>query len=1117
MSKRTFPLLAVLVGSLFLAPLSRAQSRILLSPTSISLSATTGGTASSASLAVTSSSQTRITVSVSGTSRGTTWLSVSPSGRLTTPQTLTVVANPAGLAAATYSGVININSNETNHRVPVTFTVSVPKTLTVTPTSLSFSSVYKGTAAGPQGIGISATPNTSFTVAKSGGSWLSVSALSGTTPASISVASNASGLNAGSYSASVAITGNGITRTVPVGFTINKATQAITFSPSTPITAKSLPLNDSLSATGGGSGNPVTFTLASGPATISGSSLIISGAGTISVCANQAGSTNYLAAPQVCRSIVVSSTSKISQTINFTPLTSPVTYSSGLTVPLTATASSGLPVTLSLDPSTTGSGSISGSSLMVVGTGSFVIDANQSGNTTYASAPQVQRTLVVNPAASLTLNPTSLGFSGTVAGAQPATQSIAISSSSTTTFTATVTGAPWLSVSPASGSLPATLTVSASVTGLAAGSFSGSINITTASGLSGSVPVSLALTGSSAGLTVSPMSLSFDALAGETAQALESIDVSAASATPFTVTTSGLTWLSASPSSGTTPATITLTANVSGIAAGNYTGSVVVTSASSTVTVPVAVTVTASTAGPFKVVSWNDLGMHCFDGKDYSVFGVLPPYNTIHAHLIDTSGSLVVDSSSYTIEYAAIPDPATGAISSTSAPKTNFWDYSSYMSLGSPAPDVGIAGSAMPGTANKPQPMKFSAADNTWVATGIPEMPYADNGTTNYFPMMRVTARNSSGAVVATTDVVLPTSDEMTCRTCHASNSNPNAMPKAGWVNNPDPAVDTKLNILRKHDDDQQPTSLYQSAATQLGFATSGLEATVRTRPVLCAQCHASNALGMIGVTGIEALTTAMHSRHAAVVDPATNATMDSSTVRSTCYSCHPGPKTQCLRGAMGNLKTATGANAIECQSCHGNLTALANTSRSGWLNEPTCQSCHTGLASSTNTTLAYTSVFSSGTTMRTPADTTFATNLNAPATGLSLYRYSSGHGGLQCEACHGSTHAIFPTSIANDNVQSTNLQGHSGVLVECSTCHKTVPTTTNGGPHGIHPVGATWVSRHPDVADKGTTACQGCHGTDYRGTILSRVQTTRTLAGKTFTAGTIIGCYSCHNGPNGD
>ena len=42
------------------------------------------------------------------------------------------------------------------------------------------------------------------------------------------------------------------------------------------------------------------------------------------------------------------------------------------------------------------------------------------------------------------------------------------------------------------------------------------------------------------------------------------------------------------------------------------------------------------------LVGWNNLGMHCMD-DDYSVFSILPPYNIVHAQLIDPSGTLVRD------------------------------------------------------------------------------------------------------------------------------------------------------------------------------------------------------------------------------------------------------------------------------------------------------------------------------------------------------------------------------------------------------------------------------------------------------------------------------------------
>ncbi len=1264
-----FPLLAV---STLSAPLAHSQDRSTpptISPTSLSFAPPAGSTGIvHKSLSVTDSTAVRFSVSASVTSGGSAWLSVSPSGALTTPQSIRVSANPAGLAPATYTGAVRIRYAEERYvNVPVTLTVSsAAGTLTVTPASLSFSAIANGASPSAQSLAIAAKPKTTWTASVSGTPWLTVSPSTGATPATLTVSSSVSGLSAGTFTGSIHVTGNGKSIAVPVSFTVNKASQSITFTAPASVTFGVAPIALSATATSGlpvsftaipsgvcsvsgsslaiagagscvvtatqagnagysaaasvsqtvtvnkaaqnitftaptsvtlgsspialsataSSGLPVSFTATpSGVCSVAGSSLAFAGVGSCLVTATQAGNANYSAAAPIAQTVVVSNNNKTSQTITFAAL-APVTFGAP-PFTLSASASSGLPVTFSATPSTVCS--LSGLSLAIAGAGSCVVTASQAGNATYAAAPSVSQTLVVSKASqtisfaalapvtygaspftisatassslpvSLVASPSTVcslaGSSLTIAGAgtcsvtasQAGNANYAAASSVSQTFTVNkaaqtiafsqptspVTFTTGLTVplaATSSAGLPVLFTLDPASSG--AGSVSGaSLSVTAAGSLvidanqPGNANVAAApqvqrtlvvnaATGS--GLSVSPASLSYAALAGGTSQALASFRVTSASATAFTVATSGLTWLSASPSSAASPATVDVTASISGLTAGAYTGSVIVSGNGSTVTVPVTVTISAGTGGPFRLVGWNDLGMHCFDGKDYSTFGVLPPYNTIHAHLVDTSGSLVTAPGTFTLEYAAIPDPATGAITSTSAPKTNFWDYASFLSLGSPAPDVGITGNAMPGTPNKPQPMTWSATDNTWVATGIPEFPYADNGTTNYFPMMRVTARNSSGSVLATTDIVLPTSDEMSCATCHASGSNPNAMPKSGWANNPVPAVDVKLNILRRHDDAEVADPLFQTSVTTLGFNPAGLEATVRSRPVLCAQCHGSNALGMAGATGVKPLTQAMHALHSAVVDPATGATMDSSTVRNTCYSCHPGPKTQCLRGAMANLTTTSGAPAVECQSCHGNLTAVADPSRQGWLSVPTCQSCHTGLASATNTTQAYTSVFSSGATVRVPADTTFATAANTPSTGLSMYRYSSGHGGMQCESCHGSTHAEFPTSQLNDNVQSNNLQGHSGVLAECSTCHSTVPSTTNGGPHGLHPIGSAWVSQHQNVAQGGTTTCQGCHGTDYRGTVLSRIQANRTLAGHSFTAGTIIGCYSCHNGPSG-
>jgi hypothetical protein len=133
------------------------------------------------------------------------------------------------------------------------------------------------------------------------------------------------------------------------------------------------------------------------------------------------------------------------------------------------------------------------------------------------------------------------------------------------------------------------------------------------------------------------------------------------------------------------------------------------------------------------------------------------------------------------------------------------------------------------------------------------------------------------------------------------------------------------------------------------------------------------------------------------------------------------------------------------------------------------------------------------------------------------------GHGGLSCEACHGATHAEYPSLHRNDNLQSLATQGHVGMLVECTSCHPTQPVTVAGGPHGMHPVGQSWVGQHGDAAEHGgAAACRACHGVDDRGTVLSRAQADRTFDTEDFGTkqmwrGFQIGCYACHDGPDGE
>ena len=521
-----------------------------------------------------------------------------------------------------------------------------------------------------------------------------------------------------------------------------------------------------------------------------------------------------------------------------------------------------------------------------------------------------------------------------------------------------------------------------------------------------------------------------------------------------------------------------------------------------------------------KVVAWNNLGMHCMD-DDFSVFSLLPPYNVIFAQ-VTQDGNLVTNPSGFTVTYEAVADP-TGSINKSSLGKTNFWSHVADLFGASPPPDMGLAGFGMPGAANVPQPMTFDPSTDSFFADGVPISPYDDNLVRNPYPLMRITVRDGSNQVLATTDVVLPVSDEMDCSACHATGSGPAAEPGAGWVDDPDPARDYRLNILLLHDELNFGNSQYNTLLQTMGYNAGGLYPTATTDgvSVLCAACHLSNALPGTGAGGLASLTQAIHGRHAFVIDPSNGMTLNQASNRSACYTCHPGSETRCLRGAMGAAVANDGSLAMQCQDCHGSMSDVGAPSRDGWLDEPTCQNCHTGTATNNSGKIRFTSAFDAPGHLRVAADQTFATNPNTPTPGKSLYRLSEGHGGLNCEACHGATHAIYPSSHENDNLQNIALQGHKGTLAECSACHGEQPDTVSGGPHGMHPVGPDWVDDHDHAAKRGAGACRACHGTNYRGTVLSEAFGNRTLhtefGTKRFWPGFRVSCYSCHNGPDSD
>lgn len=219
--------------------------------------------------------------------------------------------------------------------------------------------------------------------------------------ATVSMTPLANGVNTAVLTATDSASNTSTVNVSGYGNPIAGLPQIITFpQPATPVTyAPGLQI--AVTATGGGSGNAVVFSVdpaSTAAASVSGSTLSVTTAGTLIIDANQAGGdvngTKYADAAQVQRTVIVN---KAAQTLQFAPPTSPVIMAPNLTVSLASTpGASGSPVVFTVDASSTGAGTISGNILTPTGVGTIVIDANQEADANYLAAAQVQQSIVVN-------------------------------------------------------------------------------------------------------------------------------------------------------------------------------------------------------------------------------------------------------------------------------------------------------------------------------------------------------------------------------------------------------------------------------------------------------------------------------------------------------------------------------------------------------------------------------------------------------------------------------------------------------------------------------------------------------------------------------------------------
>jgi hypothetical protein len=146
------------------------------------------------------------------------------------------------------------------------------------------------------------TPNSAFTIQYTGFVNGDTAAVIDTAPAATTLATPTS--DVGTYPITVAGgADDNYTFTYASGvLTITPAPQTIAFGPLASRTYGDAPF--SLSATSS-SGLPVTFSVVSGPVTVAGSTVTITGAGTATLRASQSGNNNYSAAASVDRSFLI--------------------------------------------------------------------------------------------------------------------------------------------------------------------------------------------------------------------------------------------------------------------------------------------------------------------------------------------------------------------------------------------------------------------------------------------------------------------------------------------------------------------------------------------------------------------------------------------------------------------------------------------------------------------------------------------------------------------------------------------------------------------------------------------------------------------------------------------
>jgi uncharacterized protein (TIGR03437 family) len=606
------------------------------------------------------------------------WLVVTPTSG-TTPTPVSIGVDPSKLSPATYTGTVSFVASGVTQSITVTLKVTNDPVLATNASSLWFAyqigqqapaaQTLKLTSSNGAPLIYSATATTTTTP-----SWLILTGqTTGSTDYSFTVSANTSGLSANTYTGQIAITvtnqqtGAALTPVnIPVTLYVS-ANALLLVTPPQPFIAQansgqSAPLqNVPLAST-----STDVLGLVWGQPTVPWLGVYGAPAATPGTVGLQATPPASLPPGTYTGSVTVTATGPAGAVLD-SPVTIPVVLqltSGTITVPSTplsfsqsiggsAPPAQSVAVT-SVGPGLTflpsaydgGLGWLSVSPSTGTSNGSFnvSVDGSKLTSNTYtgkvvvfssfaAGSPVViPVTFTVTPG-TISAPTTTLSFTEVRGGSAPPAQNVAVSGSpgslNFTVAASTTDGNAWLTATPQTGTTPGTLQVgiNAAVAGnLPAGNYNGTVTITStgASGSPVNIPVTFTVIAPQT-FTVTPASLTFSYTAGLTVPTAQTFQISSSGgAAPFTATApSSASWLQVSPSSGNTPATLSVSVNTQGLAAGNYTASITIGSPYSTAATA------ASVAVSFTVIQISVKPVAITNAASYATGAVSPGENIV--------------------------------------------------------------------------------------------------------------------------------------------------------------------------------------------------------------------------------------------------------------------------------------------------------------------------------------------------------------------------------------------------------------------------------------------------------------------------------------------------------